>query len=174
MVKQGLIPTTTQLWVRVEIRKIWVGQIGTPVCAHHRGATSYFGPTTLTSFRRYLWGWVWAHTLTPTHRDICENMIGWWGPKRKSNKNKDDFPSTFVVFHFAVRVRVRVRYQRRRHRRRPRRGLPPRPKTTYSIHFWMFVPEVTTLTYNVLSYWLLIFPDTLKKITHTCYLFLSH
>ena len=173
MVKQGLIPTTTQLWVRDEIRKTWVWQIGTPVCAHQRGASFNFGPTTLSSFRRYLWGWVLANTLTPTHRDICENMIGWWGPKSKTNKNKVDFPSTLVVFHFAVRVMVRVRYQRRRHRRSPGWGLPPRPKITYSIHFWTFAPEVSTKTSNVLSYSLLIIPKTLKKITHTCFMFLT-
>jgi hypothetical protein len=40
---------------------------------------SFCGPTSLSCFRRHLWGGGWAKTLTPTHTDVCENMTGWWG-----------------------------------------------------------------------------------------------
>ena len=63
--------TTDKTW-----QKIWQGR--------RQDTASYFGPTTLSSFRRYLWWCVWANTLTPTHRDLCENMIGWWGDRERA------------------------------------------------------------------------------------------
>ena len=65
----------------------------------------HFGPTTLSCFRRYLCGWVWACLLIHTPTDIFEIMIEWWDQSHISLRVLSVvflFHVCFSVFHFCL------------------------------------------------------------------------